>query len=70
MRHLRILALSASLVVLPASIALSETTKPEPSEVFIFYLRACAPQSTLSLIDLPPRDEGIAGAKSGNELRP
>jgi hypothetical protein len=71
MRHLRVLALSASLVVLPASIAWCGTTKAEAIDVsIIFHLRVGAPHLMLSLIDLPPRDEGIAGAKNGNELRP
>lgn len=38
--------------------------KPEKqvTEIRIGYLRAYAPQLTLSLLDLPPRDEGVAGA--------
>lgn len=41
------------------------TAKPEKkiTEIKIGYLRAYAPQLTLSLLDLPPRDEGVAGAK-------
>ncbi|TJW35181.1 MAG: branched-chain amino acid ABC transporter substrate-binding protein, partial [Mesorhizobium sp.] len=40
------------------------TAKPEKkiTEIKIGYLRAYAPQLTLSLLDLPPRDEGVAGA--------
>src|SRR5699024_10654096 len=39
--------------------------KPEKkiTEIKIGFLRAYAPQLTLSLLDLPPRDEGVAGAK-------
>ncbi|MER9867256.1 ABC transporter substrate-binding protein [Mesorhizobium sp. M0136] len=32
------------------------------AEIRIGYLRAYAPQLALSLLDLPPRDEGVAGA--------
>lgn len=32
------------------------------TEIRIGYLRAYAPQLTLSLLDLPPKDEGLAGA--------
>ncbi|WP_201415535.1 ABC transporter substrate-binding protein [Mesorhizobium sp. J8] len=41
------------------------TAKPEKkiTEIKIGYLRAYAPQLTLSLLDQPPRDEGVAGAK-------
>lgn len=35
------------------------------AEVRIGYLRAYAPKLTLSLLDIPPRDEGIAGARAG-----
>ena len=40
------------------------TAKPEKQvvEIRIGYLRAYAPQLTLSVLDLPPRDEGVAGA--------
>ena len=40
------------------------TARPDkqPVEVRIGYLRAYAPRLTLSLLDLPPRDEGLAGA--------
>ncbi|WP_368773598.1 ABC transporter substrate-binding protein, partial [Mesorhizobium sp. M7A.F.Ca.MR.362.00.0.0] len=39
--------------------------KPEKktTEIKIGYLRAYAPQLTLSMLDLPPRDEGVAGAE-------
>ncbi|RWA67757.1 ABC transporter substrate-binding protein [Mesorhizobium sp.] len=41
------------------------TARPEKKiiEIKIGYLRAYAPQLTLSLLDQPPSDEGIAGAK-------
>lgn len=42
--------------------AAARTEKPA-SEIDIGYLRAYAPQLTLSLLDLPPVDNGIAGAK-------
>src|SRR5207245_7530495 len=32
------------------------------TEIKICYLRAYAPRLTLSLLDVPPRDEGVAGA--------
>lgn len=40
------------------------TDRPETkiTEIRIGYLRAYAPQLALSLLDLPPRDEGVAGA--------
>ncbi|MER8400090.1 ABC transporter substrate-binding protein [Mesorhizobium sp. M0306] len=40
------------------------THRPERkiTEIRIGYLRAYAPQLALSLLDLPPRDEGVAGA--------
>lgn len=40
------------------------TDRPEKktTEIKIGYLRAYAPQLTLSLLDLPPRDGGVAGA--------
>lgn len=33
------------------------------SEIKLGYLRAYAPQLALSVLDVPPRDEGVAGAK-------
>ncbi|WP_292654857.1 ABC transporter substrate-binding protein [Mesorhizobium sp.] len=39
------------------------TDRPQKiAEIRIGYLRAYAPQLALSLLDLPPRDEGVAGA--------
>lgn len=51
-------------VNVPGAFAQADTAKPEKqiTEIKIGYLRAYAPQLTLSLLDLPPRDEGIAGA--------
>ena len=39
-------------------------TKPGEriTEIRIGYLRAYAPQLALSVLDVPPRDEGVAGA--------
>ncbi|MBN9244379.1 MAG: ABC transporter substrate-binding protein [Mesorhizobium sp.] len=50
--------------------AAAEGAAPQPAakaekpttDIRIGYLRAYAPQLTLSLLDLPPRDEGVAGA--------
>ncbi|WP_246436388.1 ABC transporter substrate-binding protein [Aliirhizobium cellulosilyticum] len=36
--------------------------EPEASEVRLGYIRAYAPQLALSVLDVPPRDEGVAGA--------
>lgn len=47
------------------SFAQDATAKPEKqvTEIRIGYLRAYAPQLALSVLDVPPRDEGIAGAQ-------
>ena len=41
------------------------TSKPEKqtTDIKIGYLRAYAPQLALSMLDIPPRDEGVAGAE-------
>ena len=41
-----------------------QPAKPEKqvTEIRIGYLRAYAPQLALSVLDVPPRDEGVAGA--------
>lgn len=39
-----------------------ERPKPEASDVRLGYIRAYAPQLALSVLDVPPRDEGVAGA--------
>jgi ABC transporter substrate binding protein (PQQ-dependent alcohol dehydrogenase system) len=43
----------------------AEAGKPEKqvSDIRIGYLRAYAPQLALSVLDVPPRDEGVAGAE-------
>jgi ABC transporter substrate binding protein (PQQ-dependent alcohol dehydrogenase system) len=45
--------------------AQSQPAKPEKqvTEIKIGYLRAYAPQLALSVLDVPPRDEGVAGAE-------
>src|SRR5262245_36006894 len=42
----------------------AQTAKPaqQSVEIKIGYLRAYAPQLALSVLDIPPRDEGVAGA--------
>jgi ABC transporter substrate binding protein (PQQ-dependent alcohol dehydrogenase system) len=46
--------------------AQSQPAKPEKqvTEIKIGYLRAYAPQLALSVLDVPPRDEGVAGAET------
>ncbi len=39
-----------------------ERSEPEASDVRLGYIRAYAPQLALSVLDVPPRDEGVAGA--------
>lgn len=39
-----------------------ERSEPEVSEIRLGYIRAYAPQLALSVLDVPPRDEGVAGA--------
>ena len=60
-----LLASLSAAVAQEASKQPAATAKPEKkiTEIKIGYLRAYAPQLTLSLLDLPPRDEGVAGAK-------
>ncbi|MFC6490373.1 ABC transporter substrate-binding protein, partial [Nitratireductor sp. GCM10026969] len=43
--------------------AQSDETGDAPLEVKIGYLRAYAPELALSVLDIPPRDEGVAGAE-------
>ena len=46
----------------PLSLAQEVTGATEPKQqVRIGYLRAYAPQLALSVLDVPPRDEGVAG---------
>ncbi|WP_457580248.1 ABC transporter substrate-binding protein [Ensifer canadensis] len=41
-----------------------KAARPQPiSQIKLGYLRAYAPQLALSVLDVPPRDEGVAGAK-------
>lgn len=61
MRYLNAL-ITIMLAFLPAGFASAQTSKPEPIEVRIGYLRAYAPTLALSVLDVPPRDEGEAGA--------
>jgi ABC transporter substrate binding protein (PQQ-dependent alcohol dehydrogenase system) len=37
----------------------------QPAEIKIGYIRAYEPQLALSVLDVPPRDEGVAGAEVG-----
>jgi ABC transporter, substrate binding protein, PQQ-dependent alcohol dehydrogenase system len=59
---------SATVNVWPASAQetepKAEATKPaqQVSQIRIGYLRAYEPQLALSVLDVPPRDEGVAGA--------
>jgi len=39
-----------------------ERSEPEASAIKLGYIRAYAPQLALSVLDVPPRDEGVAGA--------
>src|SRR5262245_60610942 len=39
----------------------SKQSPKQPIEIRIGYLRAYAPQLALSVLDVPPRDEGVAG---------
>jgi ABC transporter substrate binding protein (PQQ-dependent alcohol dehydrogenase system) len=54
----------------PAAIAQETAPRAQPAkpekqvtEIRIGYLRAYAPQLALSVLDVPPRDEGVAGAE-------
>jgi ABC transporter substrate binding protein (PQQ-dependent alcohol dehydrogenase system) len=62
------LAVNASAVMAQESTpqAQSQPAKPEKqvTEIKIGYLRAYAPQLALSVLDVPPRDEGVAGAET------
>ena len=62
MQHLTARLVSALLVLLPAGIADAQTAQPEVTEIRIGYLRAYEPELALSVLDVPPRDEGVAGA--------
>ena len=56
---------SACDVVAQTSQEPAQAAKPEKQvvEVRLGYLRAYAPQLALSVLDVPPRDEGVAGAE-------
>jgi ABC transporter substrate binding protein (PQQ-dependent alcohol dehydrogenase system) len=56
-------ALVFALTIVPAQAQQSVPAKPQILEVKLGYLRAYAPQLALSVLDIPPRDEGVAGAK-------
>jgi ABC transporter substrate binding protein (PQQ-dependent alcohol dehydrogenase system) len=47
--------------------ALQQNAKPaaQPVEIKIGYIRAYKPRLALSVLDIPPRDEGVAGAQAG-----
>ena len=42
-----------------------DRAEAQATEVRIGYLRAYAPQLALSVLDVPPRDDGVAGANVG-----
>jgi len=46
----------------PSEAAPAADSSPQATEIRIGYLRAYAPQLALSVLDVPPRDEGVAGA--------
>jgi ABC transporter substrate binding protein (PQQ-dependent alcohol dehydrogenase system) len=56
-------ALVFALTVVPAQAQQSVPAKPQILDIKLGYLRAYAPQLALSVLDIPPRDEGVAGAK-------
>jgi ABC transporter substrate binding protein (PQQ-dependent alcohol dehydrogenase system) len=62
------LAVNASAVMAQESAPQAQPppAKPEKqvTEIKIGYLRAYAPQLALSVLDVPPRDEGVAGAET------
>ena len=47
----------------PAAAAPAGGQKQAATPIRIGYLRAYAPQLALSVLDVPPRDDGVAGAK-------
>ena len=46
----------------PVQPAKAEKPAKQAIEIRLGYLRAYAPQLALSVLDIPPRDEGVAGA--------
>lgn len=73
MPHAPTLFAAAFLAASSHSGAVAQEASPAPpdkvaqaqpiSEIKLGYLRAYAPQLALSVLDVPPRDEGVAGAK-------
>ncbi|WP_315927686.1 ABC transporter substrate-binding protein [Mesorhizobium sp. SP-1A] len=68
-----VLAISGFAAGIPIAVAQSQAPQQAPAkkadkpaaEIRIGYLRAFAPELTLSLLDRPPKDLGLAGAKVG-----
>lgn len=70
---LMVLFMPALFAASSASSAVAQQPSPAPtgktaqaeevSEIRLGYLRAYAPELALSVLDVPPRDEGVAGAK-------
>ncbi|MDK1481368.1 ABC transporter substrate-binding protein [Sinorhizobium sp. 6-117] len=66
---LRILILFISILLAASRLSGAVAQEPSPapaeqvSQIKLGYLRAYAPQLALSVLDVPPRDEGVAGAK-------
>jgi ABC transporter substrate binding protein (PQQ-dependent alcohol dehydrogenase system) len=50
-------------VNIPGASAQQANAQQQVDQVRIGYLRAYAPQLALSVLDIPPRDEGVAGAE-------
>ncbi|HWK65084.1 MAG TPA: hypothetical protein VNS34_09105, partial [Rhizobiaceae bacterium] len=46
----------------PAKPAQAQKAEKPVTEIKLGYLRAYEPQLALSVLDVPPRDEGVAGA--------
>ncbi|MGB3388188.1 MAG: branched-chain amino acid ABC transporter substrate-binding protein, partial [Pseudaminobacter sp.] len=55
--------LKALIVLFVASVNVLAASAQEQAEIGIGYLRAYAPQLALSVLDVAPRDEGVAGAE-------
>src|SRR5690606_29510443 len=63
--YLFLLSVNASLALAQEA---SQSAPPAPSgvtplEIRVGYMRAYAPGLALSVLDVPPRDEGVAGAE-------
>ena len=63
--RLILIALLLAFVNLSIALAQTESAKGAPpvTEIKIGYLRAFGPKLALSVLDIPPRDEGVAGAE-------